>query len=106
MADATAPGCGHEGLVERIAELEAMVATLAEQNERLLARVAELERELGRHSGNPGKPPSSDTVTQRQDQTEERLSRAERRRRARAKAKELLDLASELHHRAFQNAAE
>ncbi|MGH2804055.1 MAG: IS66 family transposase [Thermoleophilaceae bacterium] len=77
--------------MERIAELEAMVPVLAEQNQRLLARVAELERELGRHSGNSGKPPSSDTVTQRQAQQEERLSRAERRRRARAKAKELLD---------------
>lgn len=91
MADATPPGCGHEGLVERVAELEAVVSTLAEQNERLLARVAELERELGRHSGNSGKPPSSDTVTQRREQAEERLSRAERRRRARAKAKDLLD---------------
>jgi len=87
MSDATPGGCGHE---ERIAELEAMVAALVEQNERLLARVAELERELARHSGNSGKPPSSDTVTQRRQQEEERLSRAERRRRARAKAKELL----------------
>jgi len=87
VEDATPPRCGHE---ERIAELEAMVAALVDQNERLLARVAELERELGRHSGNSGKPPSSDTVTQRQRQDEERLSRAERRRRARAKAKELL----------------
>ncbi len=87
MADATPPSCGHD---ERIAELEAMVATLVEQNERLLARVAELERELGRHSGNSGKPPSSDTISQRQQQAAERLSRAERRRQARAKAKELL----------------
>jgi transposase len=74
----------------RIAELEAMLDTLVGQNDRLLARVEELERELGRHSGNSGKPPSSDSVTQRKEQQEERLSRAERRRRARAKAKELL----------------
>jgi len=51
-----------------------MVARLVEQNERLLARVAELERELGRHSANSGKPPSSNTITQRQQQAEERLS--------------------------------
>lgn len=95
MADATPP---EGGLEERIAELEAMLAALVEQNERLLAdnerlaaRVAKLERELGRHSQNSGKPPSSDTVTQRQEQQEQRLSRAERRRRARAKAKELLE---------------
>lgn len=82
----------------RIAELDVMVATLAAQNERLLAdnqalatRVAELERELGRHSGNSGRPPSSDTLTAKAKQAEERLSRAERRRRARAKAKKLLE---------------
>lgn len=54
------------------------------------ARVTELEAELRRHSGNSGKPPSSDSLTQRAGQNEERLSRAERRRRARAVAKQLM----------------
>lgn len=58
--------------------------------EQLTGRVAELEAQLGRHSGNSGKPPSSDTLTQRAQQQEERLSRAERRRRARAKARQWL----------------
>jgi transposase len=56
----------------------------------LRCRVAELEAELRGHSGNSGKPPSSDTLTQRAEQMEERLSRAERRRRARAVAKQLM----------------
>jgi len=73
-----------------------MVDALVAQNERLMARVAELERLLGRHSGVSGKPPSSDTLGQRDAQNAERQSRAERRRAARAKAKELMrDKASE-----------
>jgi hypothetical protein len=38
-------------------------------------------------SGNSGKPPSGDTVTQRAEQQQERLSRQERRRQMREKAK-------------------
>src|ERR1700732_2185796 len=38
----------------------ALVAELRAQNAALLARVAELERQLGLNSGNSGKPPSSD----------------------------------------------
>lgn len=63
----------------RIAELEALVekqaavieqqAVVIEQQaariERLEARVAELERQLGQNSSNSGKPPSSDSPTQR-----------------------------------------
>jgi transposase len=40
---------------------EAQAAELAAANERLSARVAELERRLGRNSGNSSMPPSSDT---------------------------------------------
>lgn len=40
---------------------EAQAAELAAANERLTARVAELERRLGRNSGNSSMPPSSDT---------------------------------------------
>jgi len=66
----------------RITELEASIGALELEIERL-------RRELGRHSGNSGKPPSSDTLTQRAEQKEERLSRQERRQLARQKAKEL-----------------
>ena len=73
-----------------------MVDALVAQNERLIARVAELERLLGRHSGVSGKPPSSDTLGQRDAQNVERQGRADRRRAARARAKELMrDKASE-----------
>ncbi|MEV6741313.1 DUF6444 domain-containing protein [Streptomyces sp. NPDC051104] len=40
---------------------EAQSAELAAANERLTVRVAELERRLGRNSGNSSMPPSSDT---------------------------------------------
>jgi transposase len=43
-----------------IAGLLAIIAELRAQNEALVARVAELERQLGLHSRNSGKPPSSD----------------------------------------------
>lgn len=73
-----------------------MVDALVAQNERLMARVAELERQMGRHSGVSGKAPSGDTLGQRELQNAERQSRAERRRAARAKAKDLMrDKASE-----------
>lgn len=39
---------------------EAIIAELRVQNAVLVARVAELERQLGLHSGNSGKPPFSD----------------------------------------------
>ncbi len=50
------------GLLQRQnEELAAANERLAEANERLTARVAELERRLGRNSGNSSMPPSSDT---------------------------------------------
>src|SRR5512147_58386 len=45
---------------EIIARLQAAIATLQETLVRWTARIAELERQLGLHSGNSGKPPSSD----------------------------------------------
>lgn len=60
----------------------------------LRASNAELERELSRHSGNSGEAPSSDTMAQRAAE-EEGLSRAERRRRAGGKAKELTNRAKD-----------
>lgn len=50
------------GLLQRqVAAAEAQAAELAAANERLTARVAELERRLGRNSQNSSMPPSSDT---------------------------------------------
>ena len=49
--------------VERIAELEALVAKLVAQVEKLTARVQELEEQLGASSRNSSKPPSSDPPT-------------------------------------------
>jgi transposase len=46
---------------------------------------------MGRNSSNSGKPPSSDTLAERAKQAEERLSRADRRRLAREKAKKFLN---------------
>ena len=43
-----------------VSDYRALVAELRAQNAALLARVAELERQLGLNSGNSGKPPSSD----------------------------------------------
>ena len=74
-------------------ELRAEIAQLRDQVVVLTARIAELKHELSRHSGNSGEPPSSDNLTQRATQNEERLSRAERRRRAREAAKKLTERA-------------
>src|ERR1700690_421277 len=43
-----------------VAWYQALVTELRGQNAALVARVAELERQLGLNSGNSGKPPSSD----------------------------------------------
>ncbi|MFN2504159.1 MAG: IS66 family transposase [Acidimicrobiales bacterium] len=82
MGDGASPIEAYE---RRIAELEALVAAQAETietlrrlNERLEARVAELERQLGQNSANSGKPPSRDPAAERQRQAEER----ERRKQA------------------------
>lgn len=81
-------------LTGRVEQLEAENGALRSEISGLVAKLealeAELERlrrELGRNSSNSGKPPSSDTLTERAKQDEERLSRAERRRQAREKAK-------------------
>jgi transposase len=69
---------------QRVAELEAVVAAQAETidalrqlNQRLEERVAELERRLGQHSGNSGKPPSRDPAVERERQAEQRQRRAQ-----------------------------
>jgi transposase len=47
-------------LQRQVTAVEAEAAELAAANERLTARVAELERRLSRDSGNSSMPPSSD----------------------------------------------
>ena len=71
-----------EAYEARIAELVAVVAAQAETiemlrqaNERLEARVAELERQLRQNSGNSGKPPSRDPAAERQRQADQRAKR-------------------------------
>jgi transposase len=48
-----------------IAGYRALIAELRAQNATLVARVAELERQLSLNSGNSGKPPSSDGLTKK-----------------------------------------
>lgn len=58
------------GLLQRQVEAaEAQAAELAAANERLTVRVAELERRLGRNSGNSSLPPSSDTFDRPEKKT-------------------------------------
>jgi transposase len=82
-----------ESDADRVGALERENAELRALIETLRAKVAELEHELSRHSGNSGKPPSSDTMAQRAEQEQQRMSRAERRAAARKKAKELQERA-------------
>jgi transposase len=78
------------GLAEQVEQLQAENASLMARVQILEAELEKLRREMGRDSSNSGKPPSSDTVTERAAQGEQRLSRAERRRQAREKAKKFM----------------
>ena len=79
--------CGNDQQVE---QLRAENASLMARVQLLEAELESLRREISRNSSNSGKPPSSDTLSERAAQAEERLSRAERRRQAREKAKKFL----------------
>ena len=74
-----------EAYEARIAELESVVDTLRRLNERLEARITELERQASRNSGNSGKPPSRDPAAERQRQAEERAKRSGGSKRAKGK---------------------
>ncbi len=72
--------------------MEATIARLQTENAELRAllvqlqsKVADLEAQLGKHSGNSSKPPSSDTNTQR---AANNLSRVQRRAEARKQGKQ------------------
>lgn len=73
-----------EAFEATIAELRALVATQQRVIERLEARVAELEHELGRHSGNSSVPPSTDTLAERAAQAARRQSKGEKKAQRRA----------------------
>ncbi len=72
------------------AELATKATELEAKLEALEAELEKLMREQGRNSSNSGKPPSSDSLADKRKQAEERLSRAERRRLAREKAKKFM----------------
>jgi transposase/uncharacterized coiled-coil protein SlyX len=73
-----------EAFEATIAELRALVESQRQLIERLEARVAELEHELGRHSGNSSVPPSSDTLAERAAQAARRQSKREKKAQRRA----------------------
>jgi transposase len=54
------------------AELNALIVALLDLVDTLTTRVAEVEAQAGRHSGNSSKPPSGDTLAQRQAQKKRR----------------------------------
>ena len=66
-------------LAERCAGLEEQVVLLEAQNERLTARVAELERRLDRNSKNSNFPPSQDVFGLPKDETAAKPKPAARR---------------------------
>jgi transposase len=75
-----------------VAENDALREEVVQLRAALQAMEVELEklrRESSRNSANSGKPPSSDTVTQRAVQNTERLSRQQRRQAERARLKEM-----------------
>ena len=77
-------------LTEQVEQLRAENASLVARVQLLETELESLRREISRNSSNSGKPPSSDTLSERAAQAEERLSRAGRRRQAREKAKKFL----------------
>ncbi|MFD0501897.1 IS66 family transposase [Streptomyces chiangmaiensis] len=64
-----------EDLLALIGLLQRQNEELAAANERLTARVAELERRLGRNSGNSSMPPSSDTFGRPEKKAQARSGR-------------------------------
>ncbi|WP_084195935.1 DUF6444 domain-containing protein [Streptosporangium amethystogenes] len=56
----------YDELAALVVEQARIIVELRAENERLTARVAELERRLGRNSGNSSLPPSADTFTRPQ----------------------------------------
>jgi transposase len=74
----------HDALREAAGQ-EARIATLEASLQAMETELERRRRESSRHSGNSGKPPSSDTLTQKASKDGDRLSRSERRRIAKGK---------------------
>jgi transposase/uncharacterized coiled-coil protein SlyX len=89
IAELEAELAAYRGLVAELRAQVEVVAELQARVEELTGEVERLGRQVGQHSGVSGRPPSSDTLAQRDAQNQERLSRSERRRVAREKAKKL-----------------
>jgi transposase len=70
------------------AALQALVATLVDLVKSMANRVAELEAEAGRHSGNSSKAPSGDTLAQRQAQKARREAWSNKGKPKRSKGKQ------------------
>src|SRR2546422_6013766 len=70
------------------ATLRAVITQLVGLNESLAARVAALEAELRRHSGTSSKPPSADTLAQRQAKKARREAWTSKGTSKRAKGKQ------------------
>src|SRR2546426_3236748 len=70
------------------ATLQALIVALLDLVDTLTNRVAELEAEAGRHSANSSKPPSGDTLTQRQAQKERRQEWTNKGKPKRGKGKQ------------------
>ena len=75
MPDERTPS--YEELAVLVAEQAKAIEELRAENRELRSRVGELERQLGQNSGNSGKPPSRDSVAERQRQAEERKRKAQ-----------------------------
>ena len=69
----------HDALREASGQ-EARIATLEASLQAMETELERRRRETSRHSGNSGKPPSSDTLAQKAAKDGDRLSRSERRR--------------------------
>jgi transposase len=74
----------HDALREASGQ-EARIATLEASLQAMETELERRRRETSRHSGNSGKPPSSDTLAQKAAKDGDRLSRSERRRIAKGK---------------------
>ncbi|HYR64107.1 MAG TPA: IS66 family transposase, partial [Actinomycetota bacterium] len=70
------------------ASLQALIVALLDLVDSLANRVAELEAEAGRHSGNSSKPPSGDTLAQRQAQKARRQEWTNKGKEKRSKGKQ------------------